>query len=103
MDSPRKLAYWPPTGYHPPGTRPSKTVGGAAGQGEQRDVRQWDDRAWPEIGAVAAQVACPHRARPEAAHKDQHTIMVRSLCGTARLASRPLGSPTHPIHKPKAA
>jgi hypothetical protein len=62
--------------------------------------RWWDSRAWPEIGAVADQVACPHRARPEAAHQDQHTIMVRSLCGTVRLAGRPLGSPTHPIHKP---
>ncbi len=46
--------------------------------------RQWDDRAWPKVGAVAAQVACPHRAREEVAHKDQNAIMVRSLCGTVR-------------------
>jgi hypothetical protein len=50
---------------------------------------------------VADQVACPHRARPQAAHQDQHTIMVRSLCGTVRLAGWPRGSPTHPIHKPR--
>lgn len=50
--------------------------------------RWWDSRVWPEIGAVADQVAYPHRARPEAAHQDQHTIMVRSLCGTVRLAGR---------------
>jgi hypothetical protein len=52
---------------------------------------------------VVAQVACPHRAKPEAAHKDQHTIMVRSLCGTVRLASRPLGFTTTPDPQAQAA
>ncbi|MGH3579040.1 MAG: hypothetical protein ACRDU0_15995 [Mycobacterium sp.] len=36
--------------------------------------------------AVAAEVACPRRGRPRR-HKDQHTIVVRSLFGTPRLPS----------------
>ena len=63
--------------------------------------RRWRSRAWPEIGAVAAQVACPHRARPEvgtqgSAH-DHGAQRVWALC--AWLAGRWVHQ-THPIHKP---
>jgi hypothetical protein len=36
-------------------------------------------------------------------HKDQHMIMVRSMFGTIRLASRRRVHPTHQIHKSLAA